>query len=135
VPKVAPIVEHAAVVAPALIGTDFAAGLADGSVIATAALDGSPYVPHAQVADIALQRGHVGPRRIDSRGQTRAAASNHDDVVHKPLLFWRLAPLRMDSRGGSTIILTSAPIAPPLDRRDNTFVPYCGGWSHGFKRS
>jgi alkylation response protein AidB-like acyl-CoA dehydrogenase len=59
-----PIVEHAAVVAPALAGSDragteLAAGLADGSVIATAALDGSPYVPHAQVADIVLVPGGV----------------------------------------------------------------------------
>ena len=49
-----PIVEHVAVVAPALAGTELAAGLADGSVVATAALDGSPYVAHAEVADIVL---------------------------------------------------------------------------------
>ena len=54
-----PIVEHTAVVAPALAGTDLAGGLADGSLIATAALDGSPYVPHAQVADIVLVPGGV----------------------------------------------------------------------------
>jgi alkylation response protein AidB-like acyl-CoA dehydrogenase len=49
-----PVLEHAAVVAPALVGTEWAAGLADGSVVATAAFDGSPYVPHAQVADLVL---------------------------------------------------------------------------------
>ena len=54
-----PIVEHAAVVAPALTGNELAGGLADGSVVATAALDVSPYVPHAQVADIVLMPGGV----------------------------------------------------------------------------
>ena len=48
-----PVLEHAAVAAPALAGTEWAKGLADGSVVATVAIDG-PYVPHAQVADIAL---------------------------------------------------------------------------------
>jgi alkylation response protein AidB-like acyl-CoA dehydrogenase len=53
-----PVLEHAAVVAPALAGTEWASGLADGSVVATVALDG-PYMPHAQVADVALGAGGV----------------------------------------------------------------------------
>jgi len=42
-----PVIEHAAVVAPALVGTEFASGLADGSLIGTAFLQSSParYVP------------------------------------------------------------------------------------------
>ena len=54
-----PVIEHAAVVAPALAGTEWAGGLADGSVVATAALDDSPYVPHAGVADLVLVPGGV----------------------------------------------------------------------------
>jgi alkylation response protein AidB-like acyl-CoA dehydrogenase len=43
-----PVLETAAVVAPAL---------GDATVVGTAALDGSPYVPHAQVAEIVLVPG------------------------------------------------------------------------------
>ena len=50
-----PVVEHAAVVVPALAADPRYAGLLDGSMIATAAgFDGSPYVAHAAVADIVL---------------------------------------------------------------------------------
>ena len=43
-----PVLETAAVVAPAL---------GDSAVVGTAALDGSPYVPHAHVASVALVSG------------------------------------------------------------------------------
>jgi len=43
-----PVLETAAVVAPAL---------GDGAVVGTAALDGSPYVPHAHVASVVLVPG------------------------------------------------------------------------------
>ncbi len=43
-----PVLETAAVVAPAL---------GDPSIMGTVAIDGSPYVPHAQVADVALVPG------------------------------------------------------------------------------
>jgi alkylation response protein AidB-like acyl-CoA dehydrogenase len=52
-----PVLETAAVGAPALAGSADGAGLVDGSVVATAALDGSPYVAHAQVADVVLVPG------------------------------------------------------------------------------
>jgi alkylation response protein AidB-like acyl-CoA dehydrogenase len=45
-----PVLETAAVVAPAL---------GDAAVVGTAALDGSPYVPHAQVASVVLVPGGV----------------------------------------------------------------------------
>jgi alkylation response protein AidB-like acyl-CoA dehydrogenase len=45
-----PVLETAAVVAPAL---------GDGAIVGTAALDGSPYVPHAQVASVVLVPGGV----------------------------------------------------------------------------
>jgi alkylation response protein AidB-like acyl-CoA dehydrogenase len=48
-----PVFEHAAVAAPALAATPWAAGLAAGEVVATVALDG-PYVPHAGAADLIL---------------------------------------------------------------------------------
>jgi alkylation response protein AidB-like acyl-CoA dehydrogenase len=56
-----PIVEHAAVVAPTLVGTEFATGLADGSLIGTTFLGNSPtrYVAHAHVADIVLVHGGI----------------------------------------------------------------------------
>jgi alkylation response protein AidB-like acyl-CoA dehydrogenase len=66
-----PVVEHAAVVAPALVGTEWAAGLADGSVVGTAAFDGSPYVPHAQVADVVL--GPEGVLRTEGATLTDVA--------------------------------------------------------------
>lgn len=50
-----PVIEHAAVVVPALAGLPGYEGLLDGSMVATAAgFDGSPYVPHAHVADLTL---------------------------------------------------------------------------------
>ncbi len=45
-----PVLETAAVVAPALN---------DAAVVGTAAIDGSPYVPHARVADVVLVPGGV----------------------------------------------------------------------------
>jgi alkylation response protein AidB-like acyl-CoA dehydrogenase len=45
-----PVLERAAVVAPAL---------GDAAVVGTAALDGSPYVPHAHVASVVLVPGGV----------------------------------------------------------------------------
>ena len=48
-----PVLEHAAIVAPALAGTPWARRLATGELIATAWLDG-PYVPHAGGADLIL---------------------------------------------------------------------------------
>jgi alkylation response protein AidB-like acyl-CoA dehydrogenase len=49
-----PVLEHAGVVAPALAGTEWARALADGTTVATASLDGSFFVPHAQVCDLVL---------------------------------------------------------------------------------
>ncbi len=50
-----PVVEHAAVVVPALGADPAYAGLLDGSLVATAAgFDGSSYVAHAAVSDIVL---------------------------------------------------------------------------------
>jgi len=50
-----PVVEHAAVVVPALTAMPEYAGLLDGTLVATAAgFDGSPYVAHAAVADLVL---------------------------------------------------------------------------------
>ena len=50
-----PVVEHAAVVVPALAAVPEYAGLLDGSMVATAAgFDGSPYVAHAAVSDLVL---------------------------------------------------------------------------------
>jgi alkylation response protein AidB-like acyl-CoA dehydrogenase len=48
-----PVLEHAAVVAPALAGTPWAARLASGGLVASAWLDG-PYAPHAEAADVIL---------------------------------------------------------------------------------
>jgi alkylation response protein AidB-like acyl-CoA dehydrogenase len=53
-----PVLEHAAVAAPVLAATEWARGAADGSVVATVALDG-PYVPHAQVADVIVTAAGV----------------------------------------------------------------------------
>ena len=65
-----PVLESAAVVAPVL---------GDAAIIGTAALDGSPYVPHAHVASVALVPG--GVLRLDydedlafDRGALAAAA-------------------------------------------------------------
>ncbi len=50
-----PVIEHAAVVVPALAGIEGFEGLLDGSLVATAAgFDGSPYVAHAHVAGVIL---------------------------------------------------------------------------------
>jgi alkylation response protein AidB-like acyl-CoA dehydrogenase len=49
-----PVLETMAVAGPALASTAWAGGLADGSLVATASVDGSPYVPHAHVADLVL---------------------------------------------------------------------------------
>jgi alkylation response protein AidB-like acyl-CoA dehydrogenase len=54
-----PVLETAAVGAPALAGSPDGAGVADGSVVVTAQLDGSPYVPHARAADLVLVPGGV----------------------------------------------------------------------------
>jgi alkylation response protein AidB-like acyl-CoA dehydrogenase len=48
-----PVLEHAAVAAPALARTPWARSLAAGELVATAWLDG-PYAPHAGVADLIL---------------------------------------------------------------------------------
>jgi alkylation response protein AidB-like acyl-CoA dehydrogenase len=53
-----PVLEHAAVVAPALADTSWAAGLASGELVATAWLDG-PYAPHAGAAHLILTPGGV----------------------------------------------------------------------------
>ncbi|MGD9704713.1 MAG: acyl-CoA dehydrogenase family protein [Acidimicrobiia bacterium] len=68
-----PVLEHMAVAAPALRGTRFAAGLADGSLVATAAgFDASPYVAHAQIAHIVVTPDGVvptaGARIVDIAG-------------------------------------------------------------------
>jgi alkylation response protein AidB-like acyl-CoA dehydrogenase len=47
-----PVVEHAAVAAPALADSAHGPGLADGTTVATAWLSPSPYVAHAHVADL-----------------------------------------------------------------------------------
>jgi alkylation response protein AidB-like acyl-CoA dehydrogenase len=52
-----PVLETAAVAAPVLAATDLGAGAADGSVVASVQLDGSPYVPHAAVAAVVLVPG------------------------------------------------------------------------------
>jgi alkylation response protein AidB-like acyl-CoA dehydrogenase len=53
-----PVLEHAAVAAPALAGSPWARPLAAGELVATAWLDG-PYVPHAGVADVILTSAGV----------------------------------------------------------------------------
>lgn len=54
-----PVLEHMAVAAPALAQADFGPALIAGSKIATLWVDNSPYVAHAQVADIVLRRDEV----------------------------------------------------------------------------
>lgn len=54
-----PVLEHLAVVAPlaaATVSGDWAAAIVDGSTVGTAWIDASPYVAHAQVADVVLTR-------------------------------------------------------------------------------
>lgn len=48
-----PVLEHAAVAAPALAGTEWAAGMADGSQVATVDLDG-PHLAHGRAADLVV---------------------------------------------------------------------------------
>lgn len=49
-----PVIETAAVVVPALAGSDVVAELVNGRRVATAALDGLAVVPHAAAADVVL---------------------------------------------------------------------------------
>jgi alkylation response protein AidB-like acyl-CoA dehydrogenase len=60
-----PVLEHLAVVAPALAGTRWAGGLADGSLVATLGLDG-PCVPHAGAAQLVLTPAGV----VETAGAT-----------------------------------------------------------------
>jgi alkylation response protein AidB-like acyl-CoA dehydrogenase len=62
-----PVLETAAVAAPVLAATELGSGVVDGSIVATVQLDGSPYVPHAPVADVVLVPG----------GLVRAAEAEH----------------------------------------------------------
>ncbi len=48
-----PVIEHM-VAAPLLAGTPLAGGVADGTTVVTACLDGDPFVAHADVADVVL---------------------------------------------------------------------------------
>jgi len=54
-----PVLEHMVLGAPALAATSWGPGLIDGSCIATAWVDASPYVAHANVADLIVRRDHV----------------------------------------------------------------------------
>jgi alkylation response protein AidB-like acyl-CoA dehydrogenase len=54
-----PVVEQLVGVAPSLVHTEWGPGLATGSVIGTCAIDGSPYVAHAEVAELVLTRDGV----------------------------------------------------------------------------
>lgn len=67
-----PVIETVAIAAPALAGTQWSDGLLDGTVVATAALDGDESVPHARAAQIALVPDGVlelaGARLIDQHG-------------------------------------------------------------------
>jgi alkylation response protein AidB-like acyl-CoA dehydrogenase len=56
-----PVLEHAAVAAPLLADTEWSAGVADGSTVATVALDGD-VVPHARAADLVV--GPAGVVRV-----------------------------------------------------------------------
>jgi alkylation response protein AidB-like acyl-CoA dehydrogenase len=49
-----PVIESAAVVAPAVVGTEWARGVVDGSIVAAAQLDGSAYVAHARASHVVL---------------------------------------------------------------------------------
>lgn len=65
-----PVLEHMAVAVPALADSRWSAGLVDGSSIATVAVDDSPYVAHASVADIIVGVDHVreGHTTTDAHG-------------------------------------------------------------------
>ena len=54
-----PVLEHMAVAAPALANTSWGPSLVDGSQIATLWVDNSPYVAHAQVANLVLRNNSV----------------------------------------------------------------------------
>lgn len=54
-----PVLEHMIAVAPSLADTDWSTAVNDGSLVGTAWLDGSPYVPHAHVASVILTRDGV----------------------------------------------------------------------------
>lgn len=54
-----PIVEHMVIAAPALASTSWGPGLIDGSCVATAWVDDSPYVAHAAVSHIIVRPDHV----------------------------------------------------------------------------
>ena len=81
-----PVLETAAVGAPALAGSPEVRGVPDGSVVVTAQLDGSPYVPHARVADVVLIPGglvHTEAASFDAvesldGGRTLAARTGGD---------------------------------------------------------
>jgi alkylation response protein AidB-like acyl-CoA dehydrogenase len=66
-----PVLEHAAIVAPALAGTPWARQLAAGELAATAWLDG-PYAPHAGVADLILTPDGVIETADASRTEVEA---------------------------------------------------------------
>lgn len=53
-----PVVEHM-LATPRLLDTPWGDGLVDGSLAATAWIDGGPYVAHAEVADVILTRDGV----------------------------------------------------------------------------
>jgi hypothetical protein len=67
------VLETAAVAAPVLAAAGLGGPVVDGSVVATAQLDGSPYVPHAAAADVVLVPG----------GLVRTADAEH--VAVEPL--------------------------------------------------
>ena len=54
-----PVLENMAVAAPALANTSWGPSLVDGSQIATLWVDNSPYVAHAQVANLVLRNEAV----------------------------------------------------------------------------
>jgi alkylation response protein AidB-like acyl-CoA dehydrogenase len=54
-----PILEHMVIAAPSLANTKWGPSLLDGSTVATAWVDDSPYVAHAGVAELIVRRDHV----------------------------------------------------------------------------
>lgn len=65
-----PVLEHMAVVVPALSGTSHGAALVSGTSIGTTWVDDSPYVAHADVADIIVRNGSIvtGFESVDAHG-------------------------------------------------------------------
>lgn len=67
-----PVIESFAIAAPALVGTPWIAGLIDGTVVATAALDADEIVPHAEIAHVVLVPDGVveleNARLVDQHG-------------------------------------------------------------------